>query len=116
MPKFVYHPTETFSSKMVRIRRKDPVGHDRILEVVDRLLESPGDADGWMHGIYAGKLKKYVGRKDYRVIYQWCERCRKEEKRLEVHCGSCGHVTDNSVIFFDVYHKNEQESHLRHIA
>lgn len=116
MPRFDYIPTPLFNTKIDRIQRKDPPGHGRIMQVVDRLLDNPEDADGWMHGIYAGKLKKYVGRRDYRLIYQWCAHCRKEIKKLPDHCGKCGGVTDNSVIFFDVYHKNEQDSHLRHIG
>src|SRR4051794_19908062 len=115
MERFVYHPTENFSAKLQKIRRKDPDGHDRIVQIIDRLLDRPGDADGWMHGVYAGKLKKYVGRRDYRLVYQWCEHCRKEQKKLETHCGSCSDVSDRSVIFFDIYRKAEQDSHLRHL-
>ncbi len=114
MPKFIYHPTEHFTTKLDKISRHDPVGHGRIHRVIERLLENPGDADGWMHGAHHGRLKKYVGRRDYRLIYHWCERCRKEARKLE-HCGSCGEVTDRSVVFFDVYHKNEQDVRLRHL-
>ena len=104
---FNYFPTPGFSSKMAKIEKHDPPGHTRILGVIDRLLSNPGDADGWMHGEYQGRLKKYVGRRDYRLIYHWCELCRKEEKKLEQKCGFCLQVGENSVIFFDVYHKNE---------
>ena len=68
-----------------------------------------------MHGVYHGRLKKYVGRTEYRLIYNWCRECRKA-KKLNLHCGLCREVSDNSVIFFDVYHKNEQDSHLRHVG
>ena len=104
---FNYFPTPDFSSKLSKIEKHDPPGHARILGVIDRLLENPADADGWMHGGYHGRLKKYVGRRDYRLIYHWCEICRKEGKKLEDKCGFCHEVTDNSVVFFEVYHKNE---------
>ena len=106
MQPFSYFPTPAFSVKMAKIEKHDPSGHTRILTVIDRLLNNPSDADGWMHGEYHGRLKKYVGRSDYRLIYHWCELCRKEGKKLEVHCGYCNQVRDNSVVFFDVYHKN----------
>ncbi|NIQ96005.1 MAG: toxin, partial [Desulfuromonadales bacterium] len=82
MKKFSYHPTGGFASKLEKIRKQDPPGHSRILRVIDRLLLNPGDADGKMHGVYHGRLKKYVGRRDYRLIYHWCELCRKENRRM----------------------------------
>ncbi len=115
MSGFIYHPMEGFSVKLEKIRRQDPSGHARILRVIDRLLENPGDADGWMHGAHHGRLKKYVGRRDYRLIYHWCELCRKESRRLEDRCGACESVADHSVIFFDVYHKNEL-AYLKHLG
>jgi hypothetical protein len=104
---YSFFPTPSFTAKLSKIEKHDPPGHARIMEVIDRLLENPSDADGWMHGEYHGRLKKYVGRRDYRLIYHWCDQCRKEGKKLAESCGFCHHVNDNSVIFFDVYHKNE---------
>jgi hypothetical protein len=98
MPPFIYFPIPAFTAKMAKIEKHDPPG---------RLLNNPSDADGWMHGGHHGRLKKYVGRRDYRLIYHWCELCRKEGTKLEEKCGFCHEVEDNSVIFFDVYHKNE---------
>lgn len=107
MPIFSYFPTAGFAAKLSKIEKHDPPGHTRILGVIERLLQNPDDADGWMQGKYHGRLKKYVGRRDYRLIYHWCQKCRKEEKKLEDQCGFCHEVGDNSVIFFDIYHKNE---------
>ena len=115
MSTFTYHPTEKFTVKLENIGRRDPGGHERIQQVIDRLLDHPDDADGWMPGVHHGRLKKYVGRRDYRLIYHWCEQCRKEARKME-HCGNCGQVTDHSVVFLDVYHKNEQDAHLRHLG
>lgn len=107
METFTYNPTEAFMAKLNKIKKQDPPGHDRILRVINRLLRSPGDADGKMQGIHHGRLKKYVGRRDYRLIYHWCEECRKENRRREERCDKCSEVDNHSVIFFDVYHKNE---------
>jgi len=60
-----------------------------------------------MRGIYHGRYKKYVGRRDYRLIYYWCELCRKENRRLEKQCEDCHAIPDYSVIFFDLYHKKD---------
>lgn len=107
MTTYSYFPTRVFAAKLTKIERHNPPGHARILGVIDRLLHNPADADGWMHGEYHGRLKKYVGRREYRLIYHWCELCRKEGRKFEKQCGYCHEVADNSVIFFDVYHKNE---------
>jgi len=110
-PIHLYKPTETFEKKLSQLKNTDPSGHDRILKVIDRLLVHPDDADGKMHGIYNGRFKKYVGRKDYRIIYYWCEVCRKENRKLEKACTDCERIPDNSVIFIDFYHKKDAKKY-----
>ena len=105
----LYRPTEHFSKKLEKIKQSDPPSYKRIRQVVERLISEPDDADGKMHGFYQGRYKKYVGRRDYRVIYYWCKLCRKENRRLEKECDDCQTIPDNSVIFFDLYHKNEMK-------
>ena len=103
----VYRPTELFSKKLEKVKQTDPPGYKRIRQVVERLIAEPNDADGKMQGLYQGRYKKYVGKRDYRVIYSWCTVCRKENRRLKNKCDNCQTIPDNSVIFFDLYHKNE---------
>lgn len=105
----LYQPTEHFSKKLEKIRHSDPSGYRRIWQVVERLIEEPDDADGKMHGLYQGRYKKYVGRRDYRIIYYWCKLCRKENRRVTKECDDCRPIPDNSVIFYDLYHKNEMK-------
>jgi hypothetical protein len=105
----LYRPTELFLKKLEKVKHTDPPGYKRILQVVERLIAQPNDADGKMHGLYQGRYKKYVGRRDYRVIYSWCKLCRKENRRMENECDDCPTIPDNSVIFFDLYHKNEMK-------
>lgn len=105
----LFKPTELFSRKLEQVKGSDPPGYDRIMKVIDRLLDEPGDADGKMHGVYRGRFKKYVGRRDYRIIYYWCRECRKENQRQEKVCENCQTIPDNSVIFFDLYHKNDMK-------
>ena len=107
MSEYRYHPTPKFRAKLKKIAKANRPGYQRILRVIDRLLKTPEDADGVMHGMHHGRYKKYVGRRDYRLIYHWCESCRRAGKKLARECGLCGQVDDNSVIFVDVYHKNE---------
>ncbi len=107
MANYTYHPTPKFLAKMKKIAKLNRPGYQRIQRVIQRLLRAPDDADGMMHGLHHGRYKKYVGRRDYRLIYHWCEICRNEGKKLADECGLCDKVADNSVIFFDVYHKNE---------
>lgn len=109
MPSYLYYPTKYFAVRLEKIKRRDPQGHSRIHEVIARLLEHPDAADGRMHGTHHGRFKKYVGRREYRLIYYFCELCRKHNKRLEEKCDHCEIVADNSVIFFEVYHKNEEK-------
>ncbi len=107
--KYIYRPMPYFNRKLDQVRHTDPPGFGRINKVIERLLDDPGNADGKMHGIYDGKYKKYVGRRDYRLIYHWCRLCRKENKRLEHKCEGCDELPDNSVIFFDLYHKKDKK-------
>ena len=109
MPPYTYYPTKYFTTRLKKIQRKDPAGYRRIEEVLERLLENPDLADGRMTGIHHGRFKKYVGRREYRLIYYYCALCRKQNKKLEEQCGHCERVQDNSVIFFEVYHKNEMK-------
>ena len=107
MTPYQYHPTICFVGKLDRIKKQDPTGFKRINQVIERLLNNPEDADGRMRGVHHSRFKKYVGRRDYRLIYEWCELCRKASKKLEDRCEKCDEVSDNSVVFFDVFHKNE---------
>lgn len=100
-----YQPTEHFRKKLLHLRKVDPKGYERIRKTIKRLLTEPSDADGKMIGIYHGRLKKYVGRRDYRIIYYWCEICRKENRKSS----NCDTIPDNSVIFFDIYHKKDKK-------
>lgn len=107
---FVYKPMPHFSRKLDGVHLSDPPGYARIRKVIDRLLVNPSMADGKMHGLYNGRFKKYVGRRDYRLIYYWCYLCRKENQRLDQKCDGCEKIPDNSVIFFDLYHKNDKKN------
>ena len=112
-PPLLYKPTKLFDKKMHQIKTKDPLGYQRIQKVIDRLLFEPQQADGKMTGLYNGRYKKYVGRRDYRIINYWCQLCRKENRRLDNHCEDCQTIPDNSVIFFDLYHKKDQKKFKR---
>jgi len=111
----IYMPTERFSRRLEEVQKKDPQGFQRIRAAIDRLLLHPDEADGKMHGLYQGRFKKYVGRSDYRLIYYYCSLCRKENKRREKQCDNCSAIPDNSVIFFDLYHKGDSKKYRNHL-
>lgn len=111
--KLLYQPTDLFSKKLEQVKTTDPVGYKKVQKVIDRLLFAPSNSDGKMTGIYNGRLKKYAGRRDYRIIYHWCQLCRKENRRLENVCENCPEIPDNSVIFFDLYHKKDKKKFKR---
>ncbi len=104
-----YEPTDLFAKKLKQIKTTDPTGYQRIQKVIDRLLNEPNQADGKMTGLYNGRYKKYVGRRDYRLIYYWCLLCWKENRRLDKNCENCQTIQDNNVIIFDLYHKKDQK-------
>ena len=109
MKAYKYYPTRGFTVQLEKIRKKDPAGHKRILGVIDRILENPGDADGVMKGEHRGRFKKYVGRRDYRLIYYYCELCLKPNRNLLIACEDCEKIERSSVIFFGIYHKNDKK-------
>jgi len=108
MSRYQYYPTRSFADHLARIKRRDPVGYARIITVIDRLLDNPDAADGMMKGEHRGMYKKYVGRKDYRLIYYFCELCRKPNKKLTTVCDHCEKIEQSSVIFFEIYHKKDK--------
>ena len=110
----LYKPTDLFSRKLEQLASRDPRGHRRVKKVIERLLVKPNDADGKMRGAYDGRLKKYVGRREYRIIYHWCLRCRKENRRIEKACDDCASIPDNSVVFLDLYHKKDMKKVKKH--
>ncbi|TLN24100.1 toxin [bacterium] len=87
------------------MKKEDPEGAKRIKAVMERLLENPEDTDGMLAGPHRGKMKKYVGRSGYRLIYKWCDACRKLEGEVLRDCPDCGRMGDESVVFFDLFHK-----------
>ncbi|MBI9091887.1 MAG: toxin [Desulfobacterium sp.] len=105
----LYQPSGQFTRKLEKVKQSDPRGYKRIWLVIQRLLVKPEDADGKMHGVYQGRFKKYVGKRDYRLIYYWCKLCRKENRRQDKACDDCDVIPDNSVLFFDLYHKSEMK-------
>ncbi len=107
MSLYSYHPTVCFENKLKKIEKHDTVGYKRIQKVIERILNNPEDADGRMRGQHHSRFKKYVGRRDYRLIYEWCSICEKTSIKLENRCEKCGKISDDSVVFFDVFHKNE---------
>ncbi len=109
MESYAYEPTKHFLQRLERIKSQDREGHRRIMQVVDRLLRNPADSDGTMHGPHSGKFKKYVGKKEFRILYYYCDLCRKANRRLMEECRDCRHLESHSVVFFDVFHKNEKE-------
>lgn len=109
MARYQYYPTRNFTEHLTRVKRKDRVGYERIIAVIDRLLENPAAADGMMKGEHRGRFKKYVGRKDYRLLYYYCELCRKPNKKLVAACEQCEKIERSSVIFFEVYHKKDKK-------
>ena len=107
MMPYIYQPTKHFTMRLNKIKGRHPEGHERIVKVIGRLLVHPEDADGQMHGFHRGKYKKYVGREEYRLIYYYCKLCRKANRLLSQRCDDCETIPDRSVVFFDVFHKNE---------
>lgn len=104
---FSFQATSHFARKLADLARNDPSAHRRVKGIIDRILERPQENDGQLHGIHRGRLKKYVGRSGWRLVFDWCRACRKANRRQAEACELCGTVPDNSVIFFDLFHKNE---------
>ena len=109
MPTYLYQATEHFEVRLEKIKGNNPQGYDRIRGTIDRILVNPDMANGKMHGPHRDKFKKYVGRREYRLIYYYREMCRKFNRQLSEQCDKCESIPDRSVVFFDVFHKNEKD-------
>ncbi|PLX40983.1 MAG: toxin [Deltaproteobacteria bacterium] len=104
---FAFSPSEHFTKELERVKKRDPEGYKRVLKTIERLLASPEEADGKLSGPHRGLLKKYVGRSEYRLVYNWCRTCRKANEKLKDHCRDCDAIPDDSVVFLDLFHKSD---------
>lgn len=107
-PAYAYIPSAHFARRLDEARSGDPAGYGRIQAVIARLLEHPENSDGALHGEARGMHKKYVGRGEYRIAYSACRECRKANLHLAAACPACGAIPENSVVFHELYRKNER--------
>jgi hypothetical protein len=107
-PAYAYVASAHFARRLDEARRDDPAGFERIRTVMDRLLEHPESSDGVLHGEARGMHKKYVGRGEYRIAYSACRECRKANLHRAAACPECGTIPENSVVFHELYRKNER--------
>lgn len=103
--RFHFYSADYFKKSLSRIQKADPDGARRIVAVMERLLENPAETDGMLTGPRRGLMKKYVGKSGYRLIYKWCQSCKKLAGEIRRDCPDCGQLGNESVVFFDVFHK-----------
>lgn len=106
--RYEYKETEKFAKSIKKIQRLDQVGFLRIKKIIDRLLDNPKLSDGSLHGDKKGQFKKYVGESGYRLIYTWCEECKRLNFQEKNDCSTyCDLFPQNTIIFMDVFHKQD---------
>lgn len=105
--KLIYGPSKQFDKELNKIKENDPPIHKRIKNKIDYLLNNPESYDRVLKGDKRCKLEKYVGRGLIRIVYNWCENCRRCNCNIVNKCIDCENKPDNTLILFDVYYKNE---------
>ncbi len=66
-------------------------------------IEQPHSQIGYL-GDLKGKWKMRVN--DYRLIYAYCQDCKKYKHQSLNSCYGCGTKGDDALIFFDVIHRS----------
>jgi mRNA-degrading endonuclease YafQ of YafQ-DinJ toxin-antitoxin module len=105
--RLIYDESDKFADKIKYIQKKDPETFRRIKAVINRLLVTPTIYDHPLQGEKKCKFVKYVGKNLARIVYNWCENCRRSNSVEVNQCADCTSKPDNTLRLFDVYYKNE---------
>jgi mRNA-degrading endonuclease RelE of RelBE toxin-antitoxin system len=95
---------DDFKKHLDKLTKKDGNLKKRLLERINEMsAEKPLSQIGYI-GELKGKWKMRVG--DYRLIYAYCDDCKKHKHQFLNSCYGCGAKEDNALIFFDVIHRS----------
>lgn len=100
--KLIYDESLLFAEKLSKIKRKDSVTFKRVKKTIEKLLINPAGYDRALQGFHRCKFEKYVGRELARIVYTWCENCRKYDCAKVNECDDCEKKADNTLRLFDV--------------
>jgi len=105
--KLIYDESKTFAKRIKKIARKDPINFRRIQKTIDRLRLNPDKYDKALQGDSRCRFEKYIGRDLLRLVYTWCENCRKFNCVKINKCEGCGSKSANTLRLFDIYYKQD---------
>jgi mRNA-degrading endonuclease RelE of RelBE toxin-antitoxin system len=95
---------DDFKKHLDKLTKKDGTLKNRLLERIGEMSkEQPQSQIGYV-GELKGKWKMRVG--DYRLIYAYCQDCKKHKHQNHNMCYGCSTKADNALIFFDVIHRS----------
>lgn len=97
-----------FDKSIKKIKKQAPSRVKRIEQVVNFLIKNPETFDKPLTGKRNYKLEKYVGKKDYRILYRYCNYCIKHKQKDVETCRDCKEVlkSGGGIMFLDIFKKN----------
>ncbi len=96
--------SDDFQKHLEKLTKRDGALKKRLLQRIQEMTtEKPASQIGYI-GDLKGKWKMRVG--DYRLIYAYCEDCRKYKHEILNECYRCFEKDDTNLVFFDVIHRS----------
>ena len=97
--------SDDFADHFRKLTKKDGNLKERLQSKIEEMkTEKPRNPLEFVADL-KGKWKIRVG--DYRILYAYCEDCQQKGYERLNQCLDCGAKSDNSVVFFDVFHRSK---------
>jgi mRNA-degrading endonuclease RelE of RelBE toxin-antitoxin system len=97
--------SDDFKKHLEKLTRRDNVLNKRIINQIEDMKNDPYRNSIELSYELKGKRRVKVG--DYRLIYAVCSDCRKKGYVKFNQCYDCKSKDDNTIIFFDVFHRSK---------
>jgi mRNA-degrading endonuclease RelE of RelBE toxin-antitoxin system len=100
---FTPHFTDVFAKNFKKLAKKDGALRKRVEAEIEEMKNDPYRNSRELIGEFLGKRRVRIG--SHRLIYAICEECRKKKHDLVLACYGCKEKDDNSIIYFDLVHR-----------
>jgi mRNA-degrading endonuclease RelE of RelBE toxin-antitoxin system len=105
---FISFFSDKFREPLKKLTKKDEHLKKRLLDQIMEMEKEPPFSQVSLIGDFTGKWKMRVG--DYRLLYAYCQDCKKHKHQSYNNCLDCNTKKDNTLIFFEVFHRSNDYS------
>jgi len=96
--------SDHFKKHFDKLTKKDNMLKKRLTDKIKEMCIAKPEGQTELVGILKGKYRIRVG--DYRLIYAYCEDCKKHNYQIYNKCYECSTKSDDTLVLFDVIHRS----------